>query len=552
MAVLNGQHPQLTLGGVDNIYLGTFLDGFEWVDIPQESEAERVPSGSELSASWPVEANGREIDAQRLNAYVYDFYYRIHISPSILALGNLLSSQTRDVSIWNAYLEPKLLQSVVSSEFDGITLTEPEPAPTYFAALEERTYQVNISTNGPPIIDANVLFNFVEANSPLLTITGRRVVIWPLKPLVDYVEKLEWKTDVIPTFEGEQRLALRMAPRQQLNHRFHLDQVQFSRLKAINTQWSSRVYGLPIWSEATIVHGIEEGAEEILLDTAFADYRPDSLIIVWESDVENEAIEITEVHADRLILRLPMPRAFVRAYVAPMRFVRTLGGTDFSRIGAGHTFVSASFDVTDNIDLSAAGDFTQYRGLDVLLDCPLLLTDISERIARSVDVFDNGSGVIEVDVQNDYVQRLFTVTFDSHSREDRWHLRQFLHRIKGRRGTFWLPSWNLDLQLAAIVTNVSISMQVVPINYPLYYGVTDIMVELISGSRYFNRVLAGARVDDVEVLSLQNNFPVTIQPSEVKRISFMNLLRFDSDSIELHHVARQIARTVVPAREVPA
>lgn len=553
MAVLDGQYLQPSEGGIDNPYLTIDHDEFAWVDIPQESYAGLLAgAGDPLETHWPVEANGTEIDAQPLNAYLFDYYYRIHISPELLDLGNLLSSQTRNVYLWNAYLEPKLLQSVDTTGFDGISMIEPEPAPTYFAGLEERTYQVTVSTNGPPVIDASAIFDFDNANDPRLIITGRRVVIWPFKPLVDYVEKLEWNTDVIPTFNGEQRLALRMAPRQQLNHRFHLSERQYSRAKAISTQWAHRIYGIPVWSEASRVASIPLGATEILMDTAHADYRPGSLAMVWESDESNEALEIDSILPDRLVLRLPTDRTFATPQVMPMRFARTMNGTEFNRIGIGHTFAAASFDITDNIDLSESGDYVQYRGHDVLLDCPVLLTELTEKIARSIDVFDNGSGIVEVDIQNAYVSHLMTATFDTHSRAERWKLRQFLARMKGRRGTFWLPSFNRDLALLDVITTAALSMNVKPIGYPLYLGVTDIMVELNSGARYFNRITSGAAVGDVEVLSFTNTFPVQINPPDVRRISFMALSRFDSDAIELHHVVLQIARTAVPVREVPA
>jgi hypothetical protein len=484
--------------------------------------------------------------------YFDDYYYRIHTKPQSIALGNLVSAKTETVKVWNSYLEPKLLNSIDGLD-DGITVTSPEPEPSYFAATEERDYQFNIAKNGNAVIDIVAIFNFIDANGPTVSITGRRLVIMPFKPMNNMQERIEWLTDIIQSFDGEQRLALRMAGRQEFEYRYYLTEQDFSRIKAIAYQWGFRIFAIPVWHEETKNIGtVSLNATEILFDTSNADYRADSLIAVIGQDNDIEAVEIDQVLSDRVTLKLPFPRTMSNVTVAPMRFARSLNGIDFDRQAPNHTFASTTFTVTDNVDLSASGSFTQYKSLDVLHNCIVLITPVTERMIRAVDVFDNGSGQIDVDVQTDYINRTFTMTFVSYNKQELWQNRQFLHRMKGKRGTFWRPTFNKDMILVSTIGPSSTSITIEPIGYPLYYTNTDIMIEMKSGTRYYNEITSGETVGNTEVLQLESVFGVTIQPADVKRISFMHKVRLDSDSVDIQHLDKGVCHTAIQVREVPA
>ena len=66
----------------------------------------------------------------KLNSYLQDYYFRVHVRPSRIDLGNLLSSQTRQVEVWNAHLTSKLLASITRERVEGFVLSEPVATPT--------------------------------------------------------------------------------------------------------------------------------------------------------------------------------------------------------------------------------------------------------------------------------------------------------------------------------------------------------------------------------------------------------------------------------------
>jgi len=553
MAVLAGG---LIYGGNDapvnfNPYLSPDFQNIITTEYPYGVSASDYYYSS-VARITEIEVDERAITGKIQGIFFDDYYYRIHTKPQSIVLGNLVSAKTETVKVWNSYLEPKVLNNI-SGLADGVTVTSPEPEPSYFAATEERDYQFNIDKNGNAVIDIVAVFNFVNANDPTVSITGRRLVIMPFKPMNNMQERIEWLTDIIQSFDGEQRLALRMAGRQEFEYRYYLNEQDFSKIKSIAYQWGFRIFAIPVWHEETKNIGtVSLNATEILFDTSYADYRSDSLIAVIGQDNDIEAVEIDQVLSDRVTLKLPFPRTMSNVTVAPMRFARSLNGIDFDRQAPNHTFSSTTFTVTDNVDLSASGSFTQYKSLDVLHNCIVLITPVTERMIRAVDVFDNGSGQIDVDVQNDYISRTFTMTFVSYNKQELWQNRQFLHRMKGKRGTFWRPTFNKDMILVSTIGPSSTSITIEPIGYPLYYTNTDIMIEMKSGTRYYNEITSGASVGNTEVLQLASVFGVTIQPADVKRISFMHKVRLDSDSVDILHLDNGICHTAIQVREVPA
>ncbi|UYA99019.1 hypothetical protein P9A54_gp34 [Xanthomonas phage vB_Xar_IVIA-DoCa10] len=487
----------------------------------------------------------------RIGGFVDDLYYRVHVRPGVLELGNLLSSQTRAIEVWNAHFEGKTLEAIDAEGLDGIVLTQPEVPPTVFGALESRIYQVSISTNGAPTIDGRYVFDFGD-EEPTLRITGRRVVLWPFIPQTKFRESLEWQTDLLQAYSSEQRLALRTAPRQRFLYEFQLLPQQYSRAKAISTQWAHRVYGVPVWGELTRLGQLLEGQTSLVFDATSADYRNNDIALVWQDDETFLTIETVGASATGLELKVPLGRSFDNAYVMPLRYARTLNGTEFTRRPDDVTMARLEFLVTNNIDLGASVGLPQYRGKDVLMDRSVTLSDLAEKIVRPVDQFDNGSGPITADPQRGYPDRMETLGLDALSKAEAWRYRTWLHARRGKQKGFWLPGWNRDLLILANVDSAATSITVRPIGYPLYYGVSDIMLVLTDGSVFYNRVLSGSTdTDGNEVLSLGGGFGRSFAASEVDLVCFMRHVRLDTDSVEITHSYAGRCSSTIPVIETP-
>ncbi|WP_163836878.1 hypothetical protein [Spartinivicinus ruber] len=527
------------------------LDNRTYAVLPYGCLLSASPKTGNIQNTQPVDELKQRYTGFQMRGFQYDFYYRIHVKPAHISLGNLLSEQTRNVEVWNAYLTPKKLASVVESGTEGLALAQPVTAPTQFGGLEARLYTLNISVNGPPVVNAEFTFNF-ETGPTKLVVTGKRVVVWPFAPQANVSEVLEWKTDILQAYEGEQRLALRPAPRQKFSYNYLLDGNQFSRAKAIATQWGHRVYGVPVWTNLAFIGPLASGVSEITVNTTAADYRADDVILVWDNDEYYEAVETTEVSPSKIGLKLPLSKPYQNAYVMPLRFGRTYSGAKFTRDASDITESNVSFSVTENINL-AASNFPKYRDIDVLTDRSVIVSSLDENIIRDVEVIDNSTGTIIVDTKTNYPLHKQKINWHTTSKAELWRVKQWIYSRQGKQKAFWLPSWGQDLTLTEVMAAQSGAFIVRPIGYPLYYGIKDVMLITKSGEIFYRRVLGGSVNDDGnEVLSIDKALGATVYPTDVEILCFMSLVRFDADRVQISHTQAGNAKISIAVVEVPA
>lgn len=552
MAVLAGWSEASPVGGYVNPRLGSFLHEFLVDYWPAGASDIGVPRASVLVTHWPVSTTPYVKSGEVSASFSTDYYYRVHVRPNPIALGNLLTSQTRQVEVWNAYLTPNTLSSISSVGADGLQLIQPEAPPTTYLALESRFYALNIDTDGPPAIDASYTFDFTTG-AVELTVTGRRVTVWPFIPRAGWSESLSWKTDIIPAFGKEQRLAIRTAPRQSLAFQHHLNPREFSRAKAIATDWAHRVFGVPVWGERTKITSLPSGVVFIPFSTAYADYRNGGLVALWESNESAEAAEIDTVAPNGLNLKRPLPRAFANVFVAPLRLCRAFSGFDFSRRTNASNDLALEFDATDNVALPADPSVT-YRGYPVLDYCPLIVAPLDERISRAIDVFDNEQGRRDVEVTSNWASRRYTVAMRKGSRAAVWSIRQWLHSRRGRQKAFWLPSFNRD---AVLAQPTGVNPETLTINQigvdRFYHSSLDLLIWLANGTKHYVQVV-GSAVDANGNEALALSTAITspgIAPADVRQISIMSLVRLDADTVKITYDAAGYATMNVPAIGVP-
>lgn len=551
MPIINSSITQTAKADVFNYNISTDYNKYELIHTPFESISGQLLIGGLYTSNLPVSANGKNISASMNSAYLYDFYDRIHITPQLIALGNLVSSQTRDIGVWNAYLTPKQLLSVGLQNADGISVNLQTDPPIYYGALQEQIHIVSISTVGSISIDTFIAFVFEAPTiGPKARITGNRVVVSSFKPLAEFVETLEWRTDIIKSVAGEQRIALREAARQSFDYDFFFESETFAKAKAMASARSFYPYAVPIWGEAEKASTINTGDTVIFVNTLFSDFRVDSLIAIYTDSSNVEAGEILSLANDSITLKLPVTGQYTNASVAPMRLALTLEGFKFNRKVADHVNASASYTVTDNINLAGTSPFPQYSGLDVFNKPTVLISSANERIYQSMDVFDNGSGIIELDTISDFIDKTYTVSWFTETLQERWIMRKWLHKIKGRLKAFWLPSWNHDIELDSTVEATAVSMLIKPIGYEAYLGRTDIMIELIDGSTFYRKVLSGSIVGYRESLSIETSLGVQVTPETVRRICFMSKVRFDTDSVSINYQLPKIATFSANVKEI--
>lgn len=544
MAVLDGALFSSPVMARGNPNLSPAMEAFEVDYWPPHGSATAVAGAGERANNLPIEVDGWSYTGAKMSSYRDDYYNRVHIRPNPIDLGNLLSEQTRDIEVWNAHFNSKQLSDIIPDGDEGLLLTEPDPPPTTFGPLESRIYQLSVSTDGPPNIDATYAFDFPDAN-PVLTVTGTRVVVWPFKPnwAQPVTDRYEWLTDIIESDDSsEQAIMLRAHPRRTLSFMITLANTDKRRMEALLWQWQARLFAVPFEnSRGRLTADATAGDLEVYLDTTYRDYKDDGLAILISNDRSTvEAVEIDTVFADHITLARPLPSSWQEGAMICPALLGRLQDTQALNLYTSRLLDGlVQFSIENNTAITGAEfNATMYRGYPVLEERPNWRDDITVEYHRKLHHFDNLTGVRTVDDMSGRPVTIQSFLWTRAGRAAIHALRQWLHARKGRLIPIWVSSQQEDIVLLEALGDTAVTLNIENIGYARYLdmeiGRRDICIRLRDGSRYYRRITGCIEVDDTkEQLVIDDPLGVTINPEDISTISWMQLSRMASDSQEL-------------------
>lgn len=495
-------------------------------------------------------------------AYVYpsyadDLFNHFLVVPSILTLGNLLTDQTKSVEIANMYFIDKQVDDVINHAGGGIIFPGLPAMPVVLKPFGSLIIDVQISAAGQPSINGTIEIDAgdvgggnVQALS--VPVTGQRITLWVWSPEQFYTEELQWKTDILESFDGtEQRIKIRANPRQVLTYtNFQVDPLQDIQMRLALFNWMAQVWGVPIWWEqAPTTSAIAPGASVIPVLTANADYRADSLVFIRNPLGQTEAFEIDSFNGTGITITSNTANTYPKgSQVMPIRTAYARAQTQQQVYITGQELLTIQFTTLDNINLAAiAGSFTQYQGLVVLDDINFVDGQLSEGMQRNgVVIIDNDSGRIYQAFNTDRSKPLTVKTWWTDTKDQIWPLRQLFHALGGSQGLFWLPTNRNDLQVAADIAGGSTTFSIKYAGYTLFgldkSGVPmrpfgDIRFTLNNGTKIYCQILGSVIVGGVtETITV--TAPISgpsIPKNTIARLEFVQLMRIADDKATLTH-----------------
>ncbi len=390
---------------------------------------------------------------------------------------------------------------------------------------------------------------------------GSVLPMWPFPAAQEITEVLEWRTDVLSSRAGEQRIALRPRPREIVTFRHRLDALGMARAAELARSDFAGDWNVPLWHIALQpVADLAQGDTEILLDTGASDFRGGDLAALAVDGKEVAPVVIASVQPDQLILADPLvlqlPAMAVvarRITVAPIRVAVLTSAVEIARRRQGDGTVTASFLLRDAPDMFAL-PLPSYLGLPVQTDPSLVRRALTASLRRAVEYVDNGFGPVVVEPIRDVFERSEAITLKAQGPAARSALRRWLWSLRGRQASFWLPTWGHELQLRAAMTSGSILMRVAPIAavgpvapVASYVG-RQIMLEMPGALRF--RSITAAIVEGADNrLTLSSNLgePVPL----MTKVHFLTAMRSDADRVEIQHGA-VASEVTLPVIEVPA
>lgn len=477
-----------------------------------------------------------------------DWYFRIHVVPSSLALGNVVSNEQFTIGVWNAWVAtPQTLNSFTDTTADGITLAGPPSPPLVYAPNQQVNYTLSVSTVGPPAIAVSVVFTFADAEIPALAITGSRITAWALTPdwQTAVRERVGFLTDILRAWSGrEQRRALRIAPRRVFNFSTLAIGKEKRFIENSLFAWAAMTWALPIFPDGQRSPApITAGMTSVACDTVNRDFVDGGLAIVIQDAATYEVLQIATVTPTALKLtRVVVGNwpAGIRLY--PVRAARMLTYPRVTRESQSIMSISPEFTVTDACDWPPAAALPVYRTCPVLEDSPDVSTAQGASYERDANITDAATGAIDVDDTAGMGFPSTTHQWYLNGRTARANFRSLLYTLKGRWSLIWVPSYDEDILLVENVAanNVAITVEEGGFTqFAIVQNRRDIRIELYGGTVLYRRLVGSGStaVPGAEVLEMDSALGIAITPAQVRRISFMTLSRLDADEIEIQHLS---------------
>ena len=82
-------------------------------------------------------------------------------------------------------------------------------------------------------------------------------------------------------------------------------------------------------------------------------------------------------------------------------------------------------------------------------------------------------------------------------------------------------------------------------------GRRDLLITTTGGARFLRRIGAASVLDAArELVTIDSALGTTLAPEAFQRISFLRLVRLDTDHVEIAHLTDEVAEAVLPLRSL--
>lgn len=484
----------------------------------------------------------RAIKGQVLPCYFNDFYFRIHVVPTTLDIGNVVSTQEHDVYVWNAYFDNKQLTAITGLT-EGLIL-DGQTAPYTFKPLQEQYYKLTITPDGAPTIDSTISWLF-DSESPTLHLTGNRVTAFTFR--ADWsdgiTESLDWSTDILTSESGvEQRSALYLTPRRGFKCSFiiHAKERQlFNNMMS----WSAKNWAIPVWPYIQISKQVlNKGDDFISCTTQDMDFLENGLALLWRDPFTYEIVEITTITSNGLNLRRPLLNTWSRGTrIYPLRIAYFKNTPQLARKTDNLQTTNIEFQLAQTSPFEAVPPATSYLNYPVFELRPEESEDLTAEYSRLLVTLDNKMALPLITDTSGFSFLVQSYEWQALGRADRAKFKSLLYYLNGRQKAIWIPSHGDDLTVVARIAATEPMITINECGYSRYaLGDTDkqhIAIYLTNGTVFYRKITnATALTDGTEQLTLDSALGQQVEAKQVMRVCFMRLCRLNSDQVEIDHI----------------
>ena len=370
--------------------------------------------------------------------------------------------------------------------------------------------------------------------------------IWPCAP--DWSspvnESLAFLSDSMQSGSTglEQIRGLRDTPRRSFGFSALVDSDVQRIVDAIRFDIGVRQFLLPIYPDQQwLSASLAVGADGIDCNIAGFDFVEGGQAVLWRDASNWELVTISSIAADNIALAAATANAWgIGDRLIPVRKARL---SDVPK-AEWHSDDVMSLDFQAIIDEpcdwpAAWPTATIYRGQPVL-------EWRNEESDDPTDEYDRLSGTFDADVGPVFYFdvpgmpfRAQTQNFKLYQRTDHSSFRSLLYMLEGQCGQLWVPTWLQDVRLTASLASNATQLHVPWMGYSqfgyLQQNRRDIAIELYDGTRFYRRITGSAESGDEEILQIDADLGVDLDPSAVRSIGWLSMCAAASDTTQIQH-----------------
>jgi hypothetical protein ORF034 len=496
--------------------------------------------------------NGYPVRLMQAQSFQFDYYYRIHVRPSEIDVGNLTSAQTIRVEIWNAWFNNKTLKTIRGLDAPGITTNGATFPKTYYP-LESSFFELVVTQDGPPDIDGRFEFDWDDPiGSTDLRVTGSRVVLIPWCMEAPMKETLEWKTEILESVDGyEQRIRLRKFPRCSLEAQYPLPYRELQLCENLIYGWHTKPFGVPLWSEAQFCGDLARGTMRVPISGAGTQLQAGQNCLIWNSNRRYVTMGIRQILADTVVLDKPLPANIPHAYLSPLMGGRAANAS-LTRATDGYKGqLQANWNLT-RVAAWQAPVPEQFLGDDIYFEKGI--------IGTSATLLDSTVSSKEVKIdyevsepeyfypnENAHVRRSYN--FLTQGLLPLWNIRMFLYRRCGKLRPFWLPTFENNLSLkqeGQLLSTITVKDE----GYRQFANKRKHIAIKFMDNHYECYTVNSISQGYGGLVNLMLDRAINKDATTVREISYLGYYRLDSDSVTIEWNTNRVANVQIPILEI--
>ncbi len=381
------------------------------------------------------------------------------------------------------------------------------------------------------------------------TIFGDRA-LFPYQAETPISETIEFYTDVTQHHDGsEQRIKLRQLPRRYFEYTTPLTINKksdgFNTLSgAVRKDWL-----LPIWTEGQYIGAISSGASSIICDTTICNFEDDGFVMLFSSYKDYELLQIDSFTDTSIVFTSNVFSDYTAAYLIPVEKAFIVGSPYFYTKGY-DAYAKITFQLEKSVDISG-DDPEQYNDYGVYTEeCLVESGDTAERTIyqeQTITDFDIGPVTPTTNWEFSQLNTPYYRLFEG--LEEVQAFKEWFYRAAGKHGSFYIPTFENNLRVLADGSTITGTLTVYNDSYDDYANDRiHLAIKDTSGNWYFREITGYTYTTTFVFLSLDSDLDLI--DTDIAMVCYLNLSRFDSDSLELEWVGNSAVETSIQIREL--